>query len=220
VFAGKPDMEHGNVEGKIRALYFSTSDKANYGKCVIDYRPKPVDPSGVLLDGELELKKNQLVTVVPFLGREYTISFHLYLNSYQTHDWTSVLHFTTSGDAYNYGDRNPAIWVSGHAGNPKKLHFSSGINGLINAYFYHDKIYPLKTWIQINISQILVGKKFIYKVVVNGENVLSQTNNVPVQLTNVKVYAGDYWYPAQDGKIKNLVLKTLEDGVCAKKCQK
>ena len=49
---------------------------------------------------------------------------------------------------------------------------------------------------------------------VNGTSELKVPNKVAVMLKDVKVYAGDPWYPAQDGKIRNLVLVTEDDGVC------
>merc|ERR1712142_942928 len=48
VFAGKPGSEIGCVKAKIRNLWFSTSDKVNSGRCLVDYRPTPLDPSGKL----------------------------------------------------------------------------------------------------------------------------------------------------------------------------
>ena len=49
---------------------------------------------------------------------------------------------------------------------------------------------------------------------VNGKTELRVPNKVAAMFKDVKVYAGDPWYPAQDGKIRNLVLVTEEDGVC------
>ena len=112
--------------------------------------------AGVLQGPELDLKSDQLITVVPYVGREYNVSFELYLNKYQTEDWLSVLHFTTSGNSESYGDRNPAVWVGGHRDHHRQLHISSSIDGTTNMWIKSDKIYPLKTWIKIRISQALM----------------------------------------------------------------
>ena len=112
---------------------------------------------GVLQGPELDLKKNQLITVVPYIGREYTITFDLYLNSYQYHNWSSILHFTRSGDYGNYGDRNPAVWISDH-----RIHVFSSIDG--NPNYNKDPqrlFFPLKTWFPVTISQNLMGKKVL-----------------------------------------------------------
>ena len=93
------------------------------------------------------------------IGREYTIQFELYLYSYPTNPLSSVLHFTTSGNLNSYGDRNPAVWVSGQEDNPEKIVVSSSVDGNTNLHVYSEKSYPLKTWIPIKISQKLVGKE-------------------------------------------------------------
>jgi len=214
VFASQPTAAVKTVAGKIKNLYYETSDKENYGKCVVDFRPKPVAPSGVLQGPELVLKQNHLITVVPFIGREYSVSFEFYLNSYQDHDWNNILHFTRSANIHSYGDRHPAVWVAGNKDHYRLLHVASSVDGNRNMWINSQKIYPLRTWIPIEISQTLVSKKFIYKVVINGETVHQETNDVVSMMTDVKVYAGDPWYPAQDGKIRNLVLKTQDDSVC------
>ena len=111
--------------------------------------------SGVLQGPELDLKKNQLITVVPYLGREYTITFELFINSYQYHNWSNILHFTRSGDYGNYGDRNPAIWISEH-----RIHVFSSIDGNPNYNKDPQILYlPLKTWFTVKISQVLKDKK-------------------------------------------------------------
>ena len=49
---------------------------------------------------------------------------------------------------------------------------------------------------------------------VNNKSELKMENTVPSMFSNVKVYAGDPWYPAQDGKIRNLVIVTENDNIC------
>merc|ERR1712142_787354 len=116
-----------------------------------------------------------------------------------------------SGNIHNYGDRNPAVWV---AGKEQKIVVSSGVNGNANFLVFSEKKYPLNTWITIKISQRLVGDKFAFEAVIAGDTVISQTNDLPTELKDVKVFGGNPWYPSQEGKIKNLVLKTENDGVC------
>ena len=107
------------------------------------------------------LEKNQLLTVLPYIGREYIVTFELYLNNYTTADWASVLHFTTNGNAESYGDRNPAVWLSGNKDHYRLIHISSSIDGNKNMWIDPKKIYPLKTWIKIRISQTLIDKKVL-----------------------------------------------------------
>merc|ERR1712142_70529 len=116
-----------------------------------------------------------------------------------------------SGNIHNYGDRNPAVWV---AGKEQKIVVSSGVNGNANFLVFPEKKYSLNTWIPIKISQRLVGDKFVFEAVIAGDTVISQINDLPTELKDVKVFGGNPWYPPQEGKIKNLVLKTENDGVC------
>merc|ERR1712142_102877 len=116
-----------------------------------------------------------------------------------------------SGNIHNYGDRNPAVWV---AGKEQKIVVSSGVNGNANFLVFPEKKYSLNTWIPIKISQRLVGDKFVFEAVIAGDTVISQTKDLPTELKDVKVFGGNPWYPPQEGKIKNLVLKTENDGVC------
>ena len=107
------------------------------------------------------LEKNQLLTVLPYIGREYIVTFELFINNYTTADWASILHFTTSGNAESYGDRNPAVWLSGHKDHYRLIHISSSIDGNTNMWIDPKKIYPLKTWIKIKISQTLIDNEVL-----------------------------------------------------------
>ena len=93
--------------------------------------------------------------------KEYIVNFELYLHSYPTVDWTSVLHFTKSGNIETYGDRNPAVQISGHKDHYRLIHISSSIDGNKNMWIDPKKIYPLKTWINIRISQTLIDNKVL-----------------------------------------------------------
>eukprot|EP00091_Calanus_sinicus_P008121 TRINITY_DN1973_c0_g1_i2.p1 TRINITY_DN1973_c0_g1~~TRINITY_DN1973_c0_g1_i2.p1 ORF type:complete len:303 (-),score=67.72 TRINITY_DN1973_c0_g1_i2:56-964(-) len=212
VFAGDPlHMTH---HGKIKNLHFTTADKTNGGACVVDYTPTPVPSSGYISKDPLVLKKDHLITVLPFLGSQYKITFDLYLSSYGDKPVYSVLHFTQNGDATTYGDRNPAIWIS----REKKVLVCSAINGMLNFPVYSQPTFPLKTWMPVVISQTLVDKKIIYEVKINGVTLISMENNQPQLFQAVKVYAGDPWYLAQDGKIKNLKVLTQDDRECIDQC--
>ena len=111
------------------------------------------------------LEKNQLITVLPYIGREYIVKFELYMNTYTTADWASVLHLTTGGNAESYGDRNPAVWLSGHKDHHRMIHISSSIDGNTNMWIDSKKIYPLKTWINIRISQTLIDNEVLTSTV-------------------------------------------------------
>ena len=49
---------------------------------------------------------------------------------------------------------------------------------------------------------------------VNGKTEIKVTNKVAAMFKDVKVYAGDPWYPAMDGKIRKLEIVTQNDEIC------
>ena len=110
----------------------------------------------ILQGPELVLKKNQLLTVLPYIGREYLVTLELYLNSYTTAPFASVVHFTAQGNRERYGDRNPGVWMGGHNNHTRLLHVSSSINGNVDHWIDTRKSLALKTWYKISISQTLV----------------------------------------------------------------
>ena len=48
----------------------------------------------------------------------------------------------------------------------------------------------------------------MFEVLLDGESKRSVENTTPDKYENIKVFAGDDWYPAADGKIKNLKIAT------------
>ena len=121
----------------------------------MDYTPKPVPSSGYISKNPLVLQKDHLITVLPFIGTQYKITFDVYISSYGKEPWSSIIHFTHNGNAETYGDRTPGIWIS----HEKKVHVASAISGVTNYYIDSQTIYPLKTWIPFEVSQTLVDKK-------------------------------------------------------------
>jgi hypothetical protein len=122
---------------------------------VVDYTPKPVPSSGYILKNPLALKKDHLISVLPFIGTQYKITFDVYISSYGKDPWYSLIHFTHNGNAETFGDRTPGIWIT----NEKKIHVAFAISGNKNYYIDSQTIYPLKTWIPLEVSQTLVDKK-------------------------------------------------------------
>ena len=94
------------------------------------------------------LKKDHLITVLPYLGREFKISFEVYLSSFASVDWVNVIHFTTGGNDRNYGYRIPAIFVTKY----NQFHIICSLNGITNKQFV-TKPQPLKKWIPLIITQ-------------------------------------------------------------------
>merc|ERR1719309_1396134 len=170
--------------------------------CMIDIANK--DPSGYILQEPLIIKRNHLLKTIP-MGQEYAVSFELFINSYSTSQWQSILHFTHNLDSQSYGDRNPAIWMTGKG----EFHIAQARSGNSLDYVQPKIKYPLKKWIKFEITQTLVeNKKIMYEVKIDGKSVFKDYNLTPQMFKKMKVYAGDPWYQPLDGKIKNLWVKS------------
>ena len=85
---------------------------------------------------------------VPFVGKEFSISFELFINKLTTVEWESVIHLTTDGNIGKMGDRIPGIWVK----DGKTLHIAFPINGVGNTNKNVGALEENK-WIKLEISQ-------------------------------------------------------------------
>ena len=63
---------------------------------------------------------------------------------------------------------------------------------------------PVREWTKIEVSQTLIESKYIYSISIGEKNVLKVENKKPVELSDVKVYAGSPWYTARKGFLRNL----------------
>ena len=101
------------------------------------------------------MEKNKQLEELPFIGKEFSISFELFLDSYPAADvpWANVLHLTLGENNATMGDRIPGLWVT----RGKELSVTSAISGNLNNY----ENYAVESgkWIKIEINQKLVGGK-------------------------------------------------------------
>jgi len=159
---------------------------------------------------EITIKKANLISIVPFIGKEYEVNFDVLPTGFNA-GWRSVLHFT-AGDqnAKARGDRIPAIWFQPTSSvNKKGLHFCSDVNGNKDYCYNTAPFIELNKWWNIKVTQkYLFGNGYFYSIQVNGHHIHTIRNNKAAAYKHVRIYASDKWYPAQQGKIKNLVIKT------------
>ena len=101
-------------------------------------------------DKEFTIVKDQLYEgfQVPFLGKEFSISFELFINNLTTVPWESVIHLTTDGNIGKMGDRIPGVWVN----KDKQFHVVFAINGEDNRHKAVGTAEENK-WIKVEISQ-------------------------------------------------------------------
>ena len=53
--------------------------------------------------------------------------------------------------------------------------------------------------------------QYIYEVLLNGVQVYIVENTQAQKFAPIKVFAGDDWYPAPEGKIRNLYIYTRHE---------
>jgi len=151
---------------------------------------------------ELVLKKNNLLKTLPTIGKEFTVSFDVYINKFGP-SWQNIIHLTSTGrDCCNWGDRVPAAWIS----SKKQFYICSAINGGGDTC-YHGTVANAREWISVHISQTLNNGKFVYEIKINGKSVYKKDNNKAEEFKNVNVFAADNFYNSLDGKIRNLLIR-------------
>ena len=156
----------------------------------------------LLVHEEIPLSRNNLIASAKIIHKEYSVSFELMAIAFNPGSFsTSVIHFTTGKDFVNYGDRNPAVFVTNN-----NLLFYSALNGHITP----QKMQPnfnltLNQWTAIEISQKFISQAtYQFDLFVNGINVQTVKNSDARDFSNILVYAGNPWYPVHSGIIRNL----------------
>ena len=154
--------------------------------------------------GELQLRKDNLLDTIPRLGKEWQISFDFKPENYDDSGYTSILHLTIGDDYTTFGDRIPAIFY--HSG--KGLHVTTALGDDLS---YHEDIMPklpLNKWSYILVSQIKSGAVTNFSIEASGAAPFSVPNPLPMEFSDVKVFASDPWWDTQPGSIRGLIIKT------------
>ena len=158
-------------------------------------------------DGNHELSKDSLLTTVPKMTKEWKVSFEIKPTDYSLSGYSNVLHLTIGGkglgSSAKVGDRTPAIWIHKTRG----VMISSALNGKPAYTKTIKRLPPAGEWTAIEVSQSLVGSKYMYEISIAGKTVNKVENTKPVELSNVKVYAGSPWYTATKGFLQNLEIE-------------
>ena len=154
---------------------------------------------------EFSPTKGRLVHTIPTLGKEWRVGLDFKPTDYNSSGFTNLLHLTNGGNGGSYGQRTPGVWFSPTYG----IHIAASING--NPNYYKNLTVrppPVGVWTSLEISQERVGGKFVFKIVIGGEEILSVENTQPEVFQDVKVYASDPWYEPQPGSMKALLIQT------------
>ncbi|XP_065639349.1 uncharacterized protein LOC124818004 isoform X1 [Hydra vulgaris] len=142
----------------------------------------------------VRLKRNNLVASLSTLEKAFYVSLDLKLDSFSD-GYRSVIHLTMGGNDLMYGDRIPGVWIFN-----KRLHVAFALKGHET---FKSKPLFLDEWINVKIEQTVESGKAYFKIFINHNKVYEVQNYNARVFTNIDVYAGDPWYEAQHGLIKN-----------------
>jgi len=165
--------------------------------------PKNCPPPGTILQNEEILRKGNLLTTVPFLTKEFKISFDVLISNFAS-QVQGILRFTsTGGNCCAVGDRLPGVWLSSN----KKFYIRFALNGNGDSG-YSGTIATSGEWINLEISQTLIANKYIFEIKINQKSVYHVENKQAKVFEQVKVFTAGPYSQALDGKIRKLVLET------------
>ena len=168
------------------------------------------------LEGEHQIAQNSLLTTLPDMTKEWRVTFEVNPTDYDFNDFASILHLTIGGQGIGsrakVGDRNPAIWFH----KTKGVLVSTALDGEASFSKYFDNLPIAGEWTRIEVSQSLVSSQYMYSITIGNEQVFTKPNTKPVELSEVKVYAGSPWYSGQKGSLRNLKIETKTPIDCVK----
>ena len=152
------------------------------------------------LPEETFLERNNIITKLTRLSKEYSVSFDVKPTAY-SNGYHSLLH--VSNGTKGVGVRSPGVWFNKKpSANENSIVICTPVNGKTN-YFTTER-FPTNEWIGVKFEQTKVGAEYFYVIHINGVKVYEVKNNDVHDLENMVVYAGDPWDDAQPGYIRNL----------------
>ena len=124
-------------------------------------------------------------------------------------EYQNVLHLTIGGDAKEYGDRTPAVWIHPEKG----IMISSAVNGTSDYGFFCKKHLPsADKWTRYAVEQVMneEEEEYVYSIFINDVEKHSGINKQPKAFSNVGVYASNPWdpNPKNQATIRNLEIKS------------
>ncbi|XP_065662462.1 uncharacterized protein LOC124811205 isoform X2 [Hydra vulgaris] len=155
------------------------------------------------LNGQFDVKANNLLTTFNIFPKEYEITFEVYLSSFTSGNnycmCANLFRFTSGNDDLNINERLLAAWFTTSGTLTFYLFINSHSVQVLNVPFSIG-------WKKFNISQLLLHGAYISTIQVDGVNISSVTNTDAEEFYNVKLYFSDPWYLAQPGMVRNLLV--------------
>ena len=113
---------------------------------------------------EFVVSWNNLLRELPYLYKDFNITFDLLINKLTGGSLQNIIHFSTGGfdDAHEqYGDRCPAVWLKFND-DRFKLFVESAISGERKMNRKMNKKLEKGTWMNIEISQTMDTKDKVF----------------------------------------------------------
>ena len=168
------------------------------------------------LEKDHVIVKNGLLTTLPNMTKEWRVTFDVKPEDYVFRGYASVLHMTIGGkglgSSAKVGDRTPAIWFHKTRG----VLISAAMDGKASYSKFYKNLPPAGEWTSIEVSQTRISSQYMFSISIGREKVLTKPNSKPVDLTDVKVYAGSPWYSGQKGSIRSLKIEIKTPIDCVK----
>ena len=151
---------------------------------------------------EHQIKRDQQLTTIPKLKKEWRVSFDLKATSFGG-GLRQVFHMTIGGRGSKYGDRVPAVWTHPSRG----IFVASAVNWRYSYAKWINALPAVGEWINIEIGQEIEDYKMMYFINIGGKKMFSIRNSKPEEFENVQVFTSSAWYSSLDGSIRNLLIK-------------
>ena len=107
------------------------------------------------------------------------------------------------------GDRIPAIWFH----KSKGILVATALNGKASYNKFVKPLPPVGAWTRIEISQRMVSSQNTFSITIGNQQVFTKPNTKPVELSDVKVFAGNPWSSSQKGSLRNLKIEIKKTSI-------
>ena len=161
------------------------------------------------------------MTTITKLGKEWRISFYFEPSNYgtapegdTTTNTTNLLHLTQRGNTDDsleeQGKRILAINFQPNRGMIVAASIGNELNYERN---FTANLLPLNKQSFVEVSQLLIEGKYLYRILVDEEELHSVENPNPQEFRNASVYVSNPWMSSTPGLVYDLQMETNNGGI-------
>ena len=161
---------------------------------------------------EVTLKKDNMLTTLPMLGKEWSLSFEFkpstFISFQGAYPYKNIIHLTTNSKS---STKKATINAIEFIPDNRTLAFSSSFG--VSKGFYTQNLVAnclkVEKWSKMKFSQKIEGGKYQQTSTIDGNRVVVRTSARAHEFTSVHVFASNPWRDAMPGKIRNLVVEEM-----------